>query len=226
MTHRIVPSFILSLIFQVLVLVPAVTGGAALLTYHVDVNTAPLIGDAAGPFAFDFLLNDGSGTLAVPNTVTISDFSFGGGNSLGDPSLFGGATGSLTSSIQLTDDVKFTNELFQSFTPGNTFSFDVSMTTNVDPGPAPDAFAFAILDKNSVNLPTTGLGDSLLLVNINSATLGVGDVQTFATTSPAGVTVTASAVPEPPATVLVGAGVLAFGFCTVLRRRKSLTGSA
>src|SRR5438876_718777 len=81
-------------------LLPSVSG-AALLAFHVDVNTAPLVGNSAGPFSLDFQLIDGSGTLAVPNTVTLSNFTYGGGGAVGLPTLSPGATGSLTSTISL-----------------------------------------------------------------------------------------------------------------------------
>ena len=173
---------------------------------HVQVNTAPLIGNPAGPFSLDFALTDGSGTLAVPNTITIANFGFSGGGPVGSTNLTGGASGSLSSSVTLTDSAFFFSEFFQQFTPGTTLSFDVFATTNAD-AVSPDAFAFAILDSSLANLPTTGLGDSLLLVNLTPA--AASGIRTGSTTSPAGVTVAAAAIPEPGTLLLVGTGVIA-----------------
>jgi PEP-CTERM motif len=180
---------------------------ATSISFHVQVNTSPLIGSPLAPLFLDFMLIDGSGSLAVPNTVVINNFNFGGGSAVGSPTLSGGAIGNLTSSVTLSDNANFFNELFQQFTPGNSLSFDVTATTNADPI-SPDAFGFAILDKNLFNLPTTGLGDSLLLANL-APSLTVSRVQTFSTTAPAGVTVLASPIPEPGTLLLLGTGIVA-----------------
>jgi hypothetical protein len=167
---------------------------AASISYQVDVNTSSLVGDADGPFSLDFQLNQGSG-LAT-NTVTLSNFSFAGGSATGSPNLSGGATGSLGSSVILTDTTDPFNEFFQTFSAGTTaINFDVTLTANVDPV-IPDSFSMAILDSGLANITTTGLGDSLMLVNITASNLTLSDVQTFTSTAPdAGVTVAVS--PEP-----------------------------
>jgi hypothetical protein len=67
----------------------------------------------------------------------------------------------------------------------------------------------AVLDSGLNNIATTGLGDSLMLVNITASNLSLSDVQTFTSTRPnAGVTVAATATPEPGTLyLLAGAGL-------------------
>jgi hypothetical protein len=182
---------------------------ASPVSFNVIVNTAPLVGNANGPFSLDFQLNDGSGLGDGNNTVTLSNFRFGGGSAAGAPTHIGGATGNLASGISLTD-TDFLNEFFQPLAVGTTLSFLVTMTRNVDAGLTPDLFSFAILDNALFNIATTGLGDSLLLVNINNPALGVRDVQTYVSTNPAGVTV--AAVPEPATLTLVALSLAGLGF--------------
>jgi hypothetical protein len=180
---------------------------AAPLSFQVLVNTAPLVGQSDGPFSLDFQLNDGSGVSDGNNAATISNFLFNGtgAGATGSPTVSGGATGSLSSTVSLTDS-SFLNEFFQGFDPGNSLTFLVTLTGNVDPGPTPDAFSFAILDRNLLNIATNGQGDSLLLVNVNSAALTLTDVQAFGSTHPAGVT--ATAVPEPGSLLLLGTSLV------------------
>ncbi len=177
----------------------APTSRASLAFYHVDVNTAALIGNPSGPFSVDFQFNDGSGLGDGNNTGTVGNFTYGGGGASGSATQLGGASGDLYSGVVLTDTTPF-NELFQGFTAGTTLGFDVTLTTNVDPGSTPDAFSFAILDGSLANIPTTGVGDTLLLINLYPA--GV-NIQTGASLNPAGVIV---AVPEPSSL-----GILTFG---------------
>jgi hypothetical protein len=149
---------------------------ATTIGFKVSLDTSVLVGHPAGPFYIDFQLIDGLGTGDANNTVTITNFVFGGGSAVGSPlAPFGGASGSLSSSVSITDSA-FLNEFTQQFIPGTTLSFDVLLTLNVDSGPTPDAFSFAILDSLLAPIPTTGLGDALLLVNIDSAS---PPIQTF-----------------------------------------------
>ncbi|HEY6358872.1 MAG TPA: hypothetical protein VIX35_11540, partial [Vicinamibacterales bacterium] len=40
------------------------------------------------------------------------------------------------------------------FTPGSSLSFQLDLTTNVDTGGTPDAFAVSILDSSGASIPT------------------------------------------------------------------------
>ncbi len=198
----------------------AATSQAAILSFHVDVNTSSLVANPNGPFSLDFQLNDGGGT--VTNVVSLTNFVFTNGAPLGAANLIGGATGSLGSSVTLTDALFFSNEFFQGFSAATThIGFNVSITENVEPG-IPDAFSMAILDSGLSNIPTTGLGDSLLVVNIGSTPLHFSDIQLFSSTAPdSGVTV--SATPEPGSLGLVlGSGLIAIGWS--VRRKNAVNG--
>ena len=184
---------------------------AATVNFSVDLNVASLAGNGNGPFSLDFQLNQGAG--AVINAVTLGNFSFVGGTPTGSATLTGGATGDLGSTVSLTDSANPFNEFFQGFSAGTTdILFDGSITTNVDPT-TPDAFSMAVLDGSLFNIPTTGLGDSLLLVNIAAVNLSSADFQTFTSTSPdSGVTVTATITPEPGTVgMALIAGLMALG---------------
>ena len=197
----------------------AATGRAGTLSFQVNINTASLVGNLNAPYSLDFQLNQGAG--AATNSVALNHFVFTAGNPTGSPTRIGGVTGDLSSSVFLTDTANAFNEFFQGFSGGTTLiAFDVSMTTNVDPA-TPDAFIMAILDRGLGNIPTTGLGDSLMLVNIDVSNLSLARVQTFTSTSPdAGVTVTAvTAAPESGTLgMALAAGLIALGWSV---RRKS-----
>jgi len=195
------------------VLFAATSGDAATAIYHVDLNTSALVGNAAGPFSLDFQLNDGSAAGDGNNTAMLSNFTFGSGGASGGPTFFGGASGNLSTSVTLTDTSAF-NELFQSFTAGNTLSFDLTLTMNSDAGPTPDAFAFGILDNTLYNIPTTGVGDSFLLVNLGSSPT----ITTGASLSPS-VSVNVTAVPEPGSLTCFLMGLMIFGFWRRVRSR-------
>ncbi len=152
-------------------LVASVGSAHADAVFTVNLNTSALMG-LAGPFAVAFQLTDGSALGDANNTATITNFAFGGGSAAGCPvncTLTGGASGDMTGTVTLTDS-DFFNSFAELFTVGSTLSFQVDLTTNVDGGGIPDAFAFSLLD-NGNSIPTLDpLGaDSLLSVDIDSA---------------------------------------------------------
>lgn len=202
---------ILTLVAAASVFLAAQTVEAA--QYHVTVDTAALQGSSEAPFALDFQMTGGS---ALGNTVTLSNFTFGlGGSATSDPAatLFSGVgSGSLASSISLTtNSSNFISELYQGFAPGTILGFDIDLTTNPS-GPTPDGFSFAILDKDLFNIQTNGVGDSLLLISINSSN---PTVETF--TSLNGVSVSVAPVPEPASAAFFGSVVV--GALGMVRRR-------
>ncbi|MEO5913171.1 MAG: NF038129 family PEP-CTERM protein [Luteolibacter sp.] len=188
----------------------AASSARASVTYYVNVNTSALVANISAPFSLDFQLTGSAG-----NTATVSNFNFGGGSATpGTENTFGGASGSVGSTVVLSDASNFSNEFFQEFTPGSTLSFTINLDSIIG-NPTPDAFSFSILDGTLSNITTTGLGDSLLMVNINGTSYGTQTMQTGSGTGAfSGVSLTA--VPEPSAALL---GVMGCGLAFVRRRR-------
>jgi hypothetical protein len=181
---------------------PAYVRADIIDTVTVDTSALPSI---PGSEIF-FFLTDGSGTGDGNNTATLSSFGFGGG-SAGTVDLSnttGGVTGDMTSTASLTDS-SFTNVLAQFFTAGSAISFNLDLTTNVDAGPTPDQFSFAILDPNGNPIPTTDPtgDDNLLVININSSNPAVVSYSDLVTVTPVG----AVATPEPRANVFLVAAL-------------------
>lgn len=121
--------------------------------YEVTLDTAPLIGNPAGPFTIVFGFVDGSGFGDSRNTVTITNVDLTGGTALGAPIVVGGSTGDLTNGVLITD-TSFLNVFYESFSAGATLRFTLSLTMANNSGVAPDRFAFYILDGSGVPLPT------------------------------------------------------------------------
>src|SRR5579864_8228359 len=102
-------------------LVVAVAPIVGATTLNITLDTTPLTlppGSSTAPFSVFFQLTDGSGTNDGNNTVTLTNFAFGGGSATPGTTLFGGAVGDLGSSVVLTDN-SFLNSFTQGFTPGS-----------------------------------------------------------------------------------------------------------
>jgi hypothetical protein len=199
-------------------LLAIITGGLSLgdIIDTVTINTSPLIGHSAGPFALELQFNDGNGTGDANNTAVLSTLMFGGGSVSGTPSVFGGVTGDLGSSITMTDS-SFFNQFIQGFSPGISLSFQLALTTNLDSGGAPDEFSLSILDSSGVEIPTLGPANAFLIIDINSATPSTSAFASDTGQSPnaAGPPIdigapqigSVSSVPEPNTFVLLSAAV-------------------
>ncbi|MBZ5489495.1 MAG: NF038129 family PEP-CTERM protein [Acidobacteriia bacterium] len=144
----------------------------------VTMDTSQLVGHPAGPFYLAFQLTDGSGAGNSSTMAVLSNFQFGGGASSGSPTLMGGASGDINSSVTLSDS-SFLNFFSQQFTPGSTLTFTLSLTGSVEAGSTPDHFAFSILDQAFKAMPTKGglFFDVFLAIDLDSPN---PTLQTFA----------------------------------------------
>ena len=196
------------------------------LSWTVSLDTSQLATNYTGPFGLDFELVGSSG-----NTVTLSNFSFGGG--MAGPGLAfttGGASGALTGGVTLDDTSSFFSDFNQQFTPGGMLSFAVSTTLNS--GGFPDSFSMVIFrEYDAVHGydPFAGTGgtpiattdpsgsNTFLSLDIDGqgGTIAVdyssasGDVST---------TVTANAVPELSSDVMMLFGMLSLVGALARRR--------
>jgi len=138
-------------------------------------DTTPLQTSSAGPFTLDFQFIDGSGTGDGNNTITLSDFDFGGGSVDTTPSFSSGGIDVTTGPLGVTlTDTSFFNDVEFSLTPGTSFSFMLDYTANSD-DPAPDTFTFAIYDGSGNEIATTNPNgfDSFIELDLPSGGSGV-----------------------------------------------------
>ncbi len=200
-------------IMALALIIPTIPASASIV-YHAVLNTSSLIGNPAGPFYLDFQFNDGEGTGDGNNTVTLSNFTCGGGSASGSPTTFGGVSGSLSGGISFADTSAF-NEIYEGFTPGSSLGFDIHLTTNLDAGLVPDLFTFAILDSSLANIQTTNAADQFISITLDSA---MPLLETFASDQP-GISIAEpelEPVPEPGTALF---GVALVGMIAARRRR-------
>ncbi len=190
----------------------------AQFTFNVDLSlNSALNANLNAPFYLDFQLNSGG---ALGNMATISNFTFTGGAPTGSTTLFGSgsASGSLLTSVTLSDATG-SIELFQQITSTTTdIKFQVTLTGNVNV--VADEFTAAILDNSTFQVTTTAPdGISLITAPIDS-TLALGEVGAYVTagdsTAPGIVASRSAAVPEPSAIVSVFGGIALL----IARRRR------
>ena len=187
------------LIFFLIAIWGTNNGPAHALSIGFTLDTSSLFGTNAN-LAFDFI--DGAGVNN--NTAIISNFLTNG--TLGSASSLGGVSGSLATSLNITDTVFF-NELLQGINLGNSLSFTLDLTSNFAGG-IPDAFSFFILNDAALSsLVTTDLlGDALFTTDINGT---VGGILSVASLTNPNIGVTASLqLPEPDSLLLLMSGIV------------------
>jgi hypothetical protein len=204
---------IAAFIFTVLLVLGLLdTESRADIAYRLTTDTSSLAGKS-GEFSIDFQFSSGSGN-PDNNSVTLSDFTFGGGTALpATTTTIGDATGDLSNPPITIGLGQVFGELTEDFVPGSSFAFTVQLTTNVEP--AADTFAYAIL-FNGANIATTNPNGSLLEIDLTSVPTVVASPSTdpsFPIDAP-----TVSSVPEPSTLILALTGMAILGY----RARKCL----
>lgn len=195
---------------------------------QVTLNTAPLIGNSSGPFTLDFQLVEGNGIGDSNNTVTLSDFSFGGGSVTTPPSSSTGGVKVASSPFIITlKETSFYDDVEFLFTPEGTLSFEVDATTNIDTV-APDTFTFALFNNSLSPIPTTNPNgfDSFWELDLPTTGGGTQTISSGTDTTQTSINIAApavmpqvSTVPEPSSFVLLATAMLAGIF---LQRRHLL----
>lgn len=188
----------------------ATSAARADLSYLVDINTTSIINHPSGPFYLDFQAIYGSG---LAQTFTVSNLTFTGGGLTGPGSATGAVSGSLGTSLTLNpSSSSFYNDFFQRFDATvSDIKFKINLSTNAA-GVTPTSFSVSLLDNAVMNIPTNGVGDTLLLANINDG------MSTLQTATGMGVVVSATPVPEPTTYGLAASLITLAG--VVYRRRR------
>jgi hypothetical protein len=196
-----------------------VAAGAVFADTVFTLDTTPLVSSSAGPFTLDFQFDEGNGIGDSNNTVTLSNFAFGGGSIDPTPSSSFGGVNVTTGPFGVTlTDSSFFNDVQFTLTPGASLTFAFSSTMNNDPV-APDTFTFAIFDGSSNEIATTNPNgfNSFIEIDLPSGNSGVNTILS-ASAPGASVMLNApveggsSAVPEPGCFIPVGLFLIAAGW--------------
>jgi hypothetical protein len=213
-------------------LFPAATAVHADEVWTVSLDTSQLAANYVGSFGLDFELVGSNG-----NTVTVSDFAFGGGNAgPGSAYLSGGASGDLGTNlgtVTLNDSASFLSDFNQQFTPGTTLTFTVDSTLIAPTaGEFADNFSMVIFSQyvgydplnppampDDTTIATTDPTGNDTFFNFNINGPGTTTVSSYPSASgDITITIAQASVPEPSSSVIMALGLI--GMAGALCRRR------
>jgi hypothetical protein len=188
----------MSTVSRVIAIAVAAAGMAAADTHGtVTINTSALASSATGPFTLDLQFIEGDGAGDSNNTVTLSNFSLGGGAIVTPAvSTTGGVAVSASPLTIVLVDSSFFQDVQFSFTPGSVLSFQYDSTSNADLV-APDTFTLAILDNTGNEIPTNNPNGLNSFVELDLPTTGSGtQITASGDTSGIGVSSSSTIIPS------------------------------
>jgi hypothetical protein len=199
------------------------TGGFAQINLAVSVDTSAL---TAGTYYAEYSLSDGTVGASTANTITLGSFTVPGG-SFGAilPPTLGDASGNMNTAITLADgDPGGVADLAQGFTPGSKLTWDMSVSTVVQPG-TPDEFTFRLLDSGLNYLTTNdpSSNNSYLTIDITPSFVSSDALSVYSGSNVPAPIVTvlppsSGSTPEPGSLAFIAAGGVSAA--VVLRRRR------
>lgn len=190
--------------------------------FTVTLNTSGT--NLTGAQALVFELTDGDGV--VDNSLTLSDFSLGGGSTAAPADYLGttGVSGDVSGTIAMDDSGGLA--LFsQDVNLGSSLSFLLS-TSNNFAGTTPDGFVMALCATDFSSCYSDDADGSLLLLPLDGTTLSSASFTLTGASAqdlPAPVVTAGSGmtpVPEPSGLILMGCSMLTMGF--LLRRSQAV----
>lgn len=217
----------------VILLIAAANNGATAGTvsnWKVTWDTSALDGiPDSGPFYLFIGLTNGGGANSS-SKVTLSSFQLPPAAPTTPRDVWGGASGSIDTSIVLTDS-EFDNGFVQRILPSSTFSFMLKMDISPDGGPFPDLFSIALLAfsdrlSNLDTIPTMDpdLANAFLRTNLTAPGLNFELFRSLSLDGgalfvPAPMVQPVGQVPEALSIVLTGSGLVGVGFLRSRRPR-------
>lgn len=208
-------------LFGLLALLSFGVSAKAQILYHVTVDSHAINGTAGN---LDMQFNPGLGAESA--TTTITGFISSGGTLAGTSTDTGGAAGTLPQQVTIDNSGAF-NDLFQGFTFGSGFEFNVAFAGSALNPPlgttGGSVFALSLYDAaGTTPLLTTSPDGAALEININPD--GTTSVQNFPSDPNGGLPVAnaflVTSVPEPGTFALCMVGTCCSALSLWKRRRR------